>query len=81
MRWTYRVTRKAYVIKKHKVFKFCNLEGRDHLQGLGVDGSQYKSDLKNGIWKMWTGFIWLKTGDNYGLLMTRKGSLEFNKRR
>lgn len=34
------------MIKEHNVFTFHNLEGRDHLQGLGVDGSQYKNDLK-----------------------------------
>jgi len=34
------------VIQKHNVFTFGNLEGRDNLQGLGVDGSQYKNDLK-----------------------------------
>jgi len=58
-----------------------DLEGRDNLQGLGVDGSQYKSDLKNGIWKMRTGFIWLRTGENNGFLVTRKGTFNFNKRR
>jgi len=50
------------------------------LQGLSVGGSQYKSELKNGIWKMQTGFIWLSTGDNNGFLLTRKGNFEFNKR-
>ena len=65
--------------RKHNIFTFGNLEGRDHLQGLGVEGSQYKSDLKYGIWKMRTGFIWLRNGDNSGFLVTRKETLEFNK--
>jgi len=55
------------------------MEGRDHLQGLGVDGSQYKSDQKNGIWKMRSGFIWLRNGENNVFLVTRKETLEFNK--
>jgi hypothetical protein len=58
-----------------------DLEGRNHLQGLGADGSQYKSDLKNGIGKVLIGFIWFRTGDNNGFLVARKGTLKFNKRR
>jgi hypothetical protein len=74
MRWTCHVKRKAYVIKKHNVFTLGDLEGGDHLQGLGVDGSQYKSDLKNGIWKMRTGFILLRTGIIMGSWWYGKGA-------
>jgi hypothetical protein len=49
MKWTCRATRKAYVSNKHNAFTLGNLEGRDHFQGLGVDGLQHKSDLKNVI--------------------------------
>jgi hypothetical protein len=33
---------------RDNVFTLGDLEGGDHLQGLGADGSQYKNELKNG---------------------------------
>jgi hypothetical protein len=60
MKWTCHVTSIEYILHKRNVFMLDNLEEQDHLQCLGVDGSQYESDPKNVIWKIWTGFIWLR---------------------
>jgi hypothetical protein len=37
----------------HTVIQFENLEGRDHLEDLGIDGR---------IILVWTGFLWLMIG-------------------
>jgi hypothetical protein len=45
----------------HTILWFENLEGKDHLEDLGVDG---KTILKLILWKLggkvWNGYIWLR---------------------
>lgn len=43
------VTSVEYTIHKRHIFRLGNVEGRDRLEGLGVDWSQRKSDLKDVI--------------------------------
>lgn len=54
------------MIKKLNVFKFGNVEGRDHLQGLGVDGSQLKNDLKTEFGKCGSDLFGSKMGTIMG---------------
>jgi hypothetical protein len=47
-----------------------SLKGSDHLKDLGIDGMILKCILRKQGGRMWTGFIWLKTGTGGGLLST-----------
>jgi hypothetical protein len=52
----------------HTIFYLENLKGRDHLEDLGVDGKILEWILGKWGGKMWTGCIWLRTGNNGGPL-------------
>jgi hypothetical protein len=43
------------------------LERKTHSEDLGVDGN-IRMDLRETDGKIWTGFIWLRTGASGGLL-------------
>jgi hypothetical protein len=45
-----------------------NLKGRDHLEDLGIDGRILEWILGKQGGKVWNGFIWLRIGNNIGLL-------------
>jgi hypothetical protein len=52
----------------HTVFYLANLEGKVHLDDLGVDGKRILEWIlgkDGGI--LWTGFIWLRIGTSGGL--------------
>jgi len=42
-------------------------EGKDHLEDLGIDGRVFVWILEKQGGKLWTGFIWLKTGNSGGI--------------
>jgi hypothetical protein len=48
------------------------MKGRDHWEDLGVDGRIVLEQVleKQGL-DVWTGFTWLRTGTNDGLLWTQ----------
>jgi len=56
-----------------------NLKGRDHLRDVGVEGRKFTVDLKKWGLRMWTGFIWLKSGSSGGILWTWKWTFGFHK--
>jgi hypothetical protein len=46
-----------------------NLKGRDHSEGVGIDGRIIlKWILRKMCGKLWTGFIWLRIGTSDGFL-------------
>jgi hypothetical protein len=46
-----------------------NLNGRDHLEDLAVDGKIILEwILKKQVGRVWTGFIWLRIGTSGGVL-------------
>jgi len=51
----------------HKMFRFENLKGRDHLkERIGVGR---KVVLDRQCWQVWTGFVRLSVGSSGGLLL------------
>jgi hypothetical protein len=52
----------------HTVFWLENLEGRVHLEDLGIDGKLLGWILGKYDGKLWTGFMWLMTETSCGLL-------------
>jgi len=50
-----------------------NLKVGDHLEDVGVDGSEILADiLKKCDGKTWTYFMWLRPGTNNGLILVIK---------
>jgi len=57
--------------KSHNIL-VGNLEGREHLEDLDVDGKTIlERILRKYSESVWTGFIWLRTGTSGRLLWTR----------
>jgi hypothetical protein len=52
----------------HTRFWSENLEGRDHLGDLGVDGRIILEWISGKQGETWAGFIWLRIGTGDGLL-------------
>jgi hypothetical protein len=52
----------------HRKFLPGNLNGRDHLEDMHVDGRTILLILEKLGGKVWTGYIWLRTGTSGGLL-------------
>ena len=48
-----------------------NLKERDHLEDLGVDERLLLWELEKQEERAQSGILWLKTGENFGLLTTR----------
>lgn len=56
--------------KPHKIW-YQNLKGRDHFEDAGICGGVILQwILKIQSWRVWTSFIWLRTGSAAGLLET-----------
>jgi hypothetical protein len=56
-------------LEMHTVFELENLNGRDHLVELGVDGSIILEwILGKQVWKVLSGLIWLRIGTSSGSL-------------
>jgi hypothetical protein len=52
----------------HTIFWFENLNGKDYLEDLGVDGKILEWILGKRGGRVWSGFIWLWIGTSGGLL-------------
>jgi len=51
----------------HTGFWWGNLREKDHFEDLGVDGRIILKRAFNRWVGVWTGLIWLRVGENYGL--------------
>jgi hypothetical protein len=59
----------------HTKFWLEDLKGRDHSEEQGVDERiKLKWILERQRVKLWTGFIWLRTGASGGVLQTQEGT-------
>jgi len=58
-------------LKRHTYFLLETLKGRDHLEDPSIDGMMLKCIVKKYNKKVWTGFIWPRTGTGGGIIWTR----------